>query len=56
MAQWGHLDSNQEPTSYEPAALTVELCPQKGKEKIAAKERKEYKKMNQLENYFLSFC
>lgn len=25
--KWGYLDSNQEPTSYEPAALTVELYP-----------------------------
>lgn len=25
---WGHLDSNQEPTDYESAALTVELWPQ----------------------------
>ncbi len=24
---WGHTDSNREPSSYEPPALTVELCP-----------------------------
>ena len=43
--EWGHLDSNQEPTSYEPAALTVELCPQKEREKIAIKQHKEHKKI-----------
>ena len=26
---WGHTDSNREPSSYEPPALTVELCPLK---------------------------
>ncbi len=29
VGEWGHTDSNREPSSYEPPALTVELCPLK---------------------------
>src|SRR4051795_10971470 len=36
--RWGGLDSNQQPTDYESAALTIELPPQRARVSLGAEE------------------